>query len=295
MFRTRATATAIASLATAGVLLLSACGANGQSSAPAAASSSAGAVDMNFASGTAQQNNAAAKTGDWAAAANPVAAAAATTPVIRKWVQLTAAQVGALNPVVVNGAGFTLYRFDKDSADPSVSNCTGTCATTWPPYLVARDGRVFLDGVDKSAVGVIQRDGGFQLTIGGWPVYLFNKDTKPGDTNGQGVGGTWFGVTPDGQKAGQAAGGTGSTAASPTSTPASSVTVFQGANFADPAQGVGGPGCQNVTFSGSLRVSGFVKIWDGANCTGNSKIVEGDVPDLSAIGFPAVKSIRFFN
>jgi predicted lipoprotein with Yx(FWY)xxD motif len=291
MFRTRATATAFASFAAVGVLLLSACGANSESNAPAASSSPAGAIDMNFASGTAQQNNAAAKTGDWAAGAAP--AAATSTPVIRKWVQLTAAKVGALNPVVVNGAGFTLYRFDKDSANPSVSNCTGACATTWPPYLVARDGRVFLDGVDKSAVGAIQRDGAFQLTIGGRPVYLFNKDTKPGDANGQGVGGTWFGVTPDGQKAGQSAGGTGT--GSPTSSPASSVTVFQGANFADPAQGVGGPGCQNVTFSGSLRVSGFVKIWDGDNCTGNSKIVEADVPDLSAIGFPSVKSIRFFN
>jgi predicted lipoprotein with Yx(FWY)xxD motif len=295
MFRTRATAGAFASFAAVGVLLLSACGGDNEGNAPAASPSSAGAIDMNFASGTAQQNNAAAKTGDWAAGAAP--AAATSTPVIRKWVQLTAAKVGALNPVVVNGAGFTLYRFDKDSANPSVSNCSGTCATTWPPYLVARDGRVFLDGVDKSAIGVIPRDGAFQITIDGWPVYLFNKDTKPGDTNGQGVGGTWFGVTPDGQKAGQAADGTGSTAlsASPTSTPASSVTVFQGANFADPAQGVGGPGCQNVTFSGSLQVSGFVKIWDGANCTGNSKFVEADVADLSAIGFPSVKSIRFFN
>ncbi|WP_405723280.1 hypothetical protein OG607_14470 [Streptomyces sp. NBC_01537] len=295
MFRTRATA--LASFAAVGILLLSACGGNDESNASAASSSSAGAIDLDFTSGSAQQNNAAANSGDWATGAAP--AAAAKKPVARKWVQLTAGQAGALNPVVVNGAGFTLYRFDKDTANPSVSNCSGACATTWPPYLVAPGGRVFLDGVDKSAIGFIRRDGAFQVTVGGWPVYLFSKDTKAGDTNGQGVGGTWFGVTPDGQKAGQAAGGTGtgSTApsASPTSSPASSVTVFQGANFADPAQGVGGPGCQNVTFSGSLQVSGFVKIWDGANCTGNSKIVESDVADLSAIGFPSVKSIRFFN
>ena len=25
----------------------------------------------------------------------------------------------------------------------------------------------------------------------GWPLYLWIKDTKPGDTTGDGVGGTW--------------------------------------------------------------------------------------------------------
>ncbi|MEJ8669828.1 hypothetical protein WKI71_19560 [Streptomyces sp. MS1.AVA.1] len=51
--------------------------------------------------------------------------------------QLSASQAGDLNPVVVDGAGFTLYRFDKDTANPSRSNCSGECATTWPPVLVA--------------------------------------------------------------------------------------------------------------------------------------------------------------
>jgi predicted lipoprotein with Yx(FWY)xxD motif len=294
MFRVRAAS--LVSFAAAGVLLLSACGASGKSDGASAAAStpaatSSAAADLSFDSGTAKQNNATANTGDWAAGAVP--AAAAQKPVARKWVQLTAAKVGALDPVVVNGAGFTLYRFDKDTASPSKSNCFGDCAITWPPYLVAPGGRVFLDGVDKSAIGFIERDGALQVTIGGWPVYLFSKDVKAGDTNGQGVGGTWFGVTPDGQKAGQAS--TPSAGASPTGTPASSVTLFKGTGFADPAQGVAGPGCKNVSFSGSLQGSGFVKIWDGAGCTGRSMFVESDVADLSAIGFGTVKSIRFFN
>ncbi|WP_232789149.1 hypothetical protein [Streptomyces odonnellii] len=221
MFRTRfrTRATGCASLAIAGVLLLSAC--NGDdtaagSAAPAGGSAaSADATGFAFKSGTAQQNNADLNEGDLAANAAPAKAAAERKPVVRKWVQLSAGKAGELDPVVINGAGFTLYRFDKDTADPSVSNCSGECATTWPPYLVAPGGRVFIDGVDKSAIGFIQRDGAFQVTIGGWPVYLFSKDTKPGDTNGQGVGGTWFGVTPDGQKAGQnGGGGTGGNGAS---------------------------------------------------------------------------------
>ncbi|MFE4581246.1 hypothetical protein [Streptomyces chartreusis] len=298
MFRTRATA--LASLATVGVLLLSACGGNDTNDAGASASSSAsGAGDLSFQNGTARQNNAPAQTGDFAPDAAPPAAA--KKPVARKWVQLSAGRAGQLDPVVVNGAGFTLYRFDEDTADPSKSNCSGQCATTWPPYLVARGGTVFLDGIDKSAIGFIERDGALQVTIGGWPVYLFNKDTEAGDTNGQGVGGTWFGVTPDGEKAGggQPGGNADQSGADagadvdPEASPAGSATFFQGANFADPSQGVAGPGCRNVRFSGSIQVSGALKIWDGPDCTGNVKVVSGNVQDLSAIGFATVKSVRF--
>ncbi|KAB1150038.1 hypothetical protein F7R91_04275 [Streptomyces luteolifulvus] len=281
--------------------LLSACGGNDATDAGAGASSSvSGGSELSFQNGTAKQNNAPAKTGDFAPDAAP--AVAAKKPVARKWVQLSAGRAGQLDPVVVNGAGFTLYRFDKDTADPSKSNCSGECATTWPPYLVARGGKVFLDGIDKSAIGFIERDGAFQVTLGGWPVYLFNKDTKSGDTNGQGVGGTWFGVKPDGEKAGdgQAGADSGSDAGAdagsdpgPKASPASSATFFQGPNFADPSQGVAGPGCRNVRFSGSLQAGGALKIWDGANCTGNVRIVNGNVQDLSGIGFGTVKSVRF--
>ena len=34
--------------------------------------------------------------------------------------------------------------------------------------------------------------------IAGQPVYYFIADAKPGDINGQGVGGVWFTVAPDG-------------------------------------------------------------------------------------------------
>ncbi|WP_369779691.1 hypothetical protein [Streptomyces sp. R33] len=296
MFRTRARAASLAALATAGVLLLSACNGDGNDgAADAAASPSASAAELTFQNGTAQQNNAQPNTGDLAPDAAP--AAVPKKPVARSWVQLSAGKAGTLDPVVINGAGFTLYRFDKDSAQPSKSTCLDACASTWPPYLVAKGGKVFLDGIPKSAIGFIPRDGAFQVTIGGWPVYLFSKDTKPGATNGQGVGGTWFGVTPDGKKAGQGSGSAGQngggTPAPGAVKPATSATFFNSANFADPAEGIAGPGCKPVRFSGSLQISGTAKLWDGPNCTGKSQEVQGDVKDLAAIGFPAVKSIRF--
>lgn len=289
----------IAASTAAGAMLLTAC--NGadtaastdQGAAAAAGAAEAAAQSLNFLSGTAEQNSAKPKTGDWANAPGKPA----SKPVARKWVQLSAARAGALDPVVVNGAGFTLYRFDKDTADPSKSNCDGDCATTWPPVLVAPGGKIFIDGVDKSAVGVVKRtDGTLQVTVGGWPVYRFSKDLKAGDTNGQGVGGTWFGVTPEGQKAGV-------TSAAPEEgqsqgQAATSAVLFDDPGFADNgSQGLAGEGCQNVfrdDIASSIQAAGSLKIWTGADCTGKSKVIEGDVADLAAIGFNNDVSSVFF-
>ncbi|MGF6880813.1 putative lipoprotein with Yx(FWY)xxD motif [Nocardia sp. GAS34] len=103
---------------------------------------------------------------------------------------------------VTDAAGRSLYRFDKDTPKPSQSNCTGACATTWPPLLVSKGQNLYVDGINPQLTGFIERpDGSCQITIGGWPVYYFSKDAKPGDLLGQGVGGTWFAVNPTGGKA----------------------------------------------------------------------------------------------
>ncbi|MFF8841811.1 SCO0930 family lipoprotein [Streptomyces sp. NPDC015127] len=105
-----------------------------------------------------------------------------------------------LGKVVTDSAGFTLYRFDKDTAKPPKSNCEGDCAKAWP--VVAAGGATAAPGVDPSLIGEVTRaDGTKQLTIGGWPMYRYAKDTKAGDVNGQGVGGTWYASAPDGKKA----------------------------------------------------------------------------------------------
>jgi predicted lipoprotein with Yx(FWY)xxD motif len=122
---------------------------------------------------------------------------------------LVAADNLALNSkVVTNQDGMTLYRFDKDTAQPPVSNCNEACAKQWPPLLVEGKELTFT-GIDQSMIGTIKRkDGTKQVTINKWPVYTFSRDSSPGDATGQGMGGTWFAVTPDGKKAqGAAAGG----------------------------------------------------------------------------------------
>lgn len=112
-----------------------------------------------------------------------------------------------LGKVVTDSAGFTLYRFDKDSAQPPKSNCDAACLKTWP--AVPADGAEAAPGVDDSLLGeVTAADGTKQLTIDGWPMYRYAQDAKPGDAKGQGIGGTWYAAAPDGKKAAPAAAGT---------------------------------------------------------------------------------------
>jgi predicted lipoprotein with Yx(FWY)xxD motif len=101
---------------------------------------------------------------------------------------------------VVTSDGFTVYRFDKDSAKPSKSTCAGTCAEQWPPVL--GDGVPALAGVPQDLVGTIGRaDGTQQLTLNGWPLYRFAEDTSPGDVKGEGVAGAWRAIGVNGKPA----------------------------------------------------------------------------------------------
>jgi predicted lipoprotein with Yx(FWY)xxD motif len=114
--------------------------------------------------------------------------------------KLAVAADAELGRVLTDGAGRTLYRFDQDTAEPPKTNCAGDCAAAWPPVLA--DDASAGDGIDPALLGEVTRpDGTKQLTVGGWPAYRYAKDAKPGDTNGQGVGGTWFALAPDGKKA----------------------------------------------------------------------------------------------
>ena len=134
------------------------------------------------------------------APAAPAAAVPAAPPA--GGVQLVARRTPDLGTVVADAQGFTLYRFDKDSSRPPASTCVDQCAANWPPVIVDPEGALDLQGVERSAVAMVQRpDGSSQLTIAGWPVYRYARDTTPGATGGQGVGGTWFAVTPVGGKA----------------------------------------------------------------------------------------------
>ncbi|MFD7614536.1 SCO0930 family lipoprotein [Streptomyces sp. NPDC059828] len=120
--------------------------------------------------------------------------------------QLAVLESKKLGEVLTDSEGYTLYRFEKDTATPPKSNCNGDCAKAWP--VVAAGDVTAAPGTNASLIGEVTRDDGTkQLTIGGWPMYRYAKDTKPGDINGQGVGGTWNASAPDGKKASAGGGG----------------------------------------------------------------------------------------
>jgi predicted lipoprotein with Yx(FWY)xxD motif len=159
-------------------------------------------------------------------------ATASTTP--PKAASAPPASVGVANSslgrILVDSHGRTLYLFSKDSS--TMSACSGACASAWPP-LTANGTPSAVSGANTALLGTVTRpEGASQVTYKGHPLYLFVKDQKPGEANGQGVkafGGTWFAVSAAGGQAGQrsSASGAPSPAASPAPKPAPAPAVSQ--------------------------------------------------------------------
>jgi predicted lipoprotein with Yx(FWY)xxD motif len=105
----------------------------------------------------------------------------------------------SLGKILDNGKGRTLYLFQADSG--TTSNCSGACATNWPPLTTANP--TVGKGASASMVGTTKRsDGTTQVTYNGHPLYTFKGDSSAGATSGQGVnafGGLWYAVSPAGQ------------------------------------------------------------------------------------------------
>ena len=187
----------------------------------------------------------AAKTATTAAAATTAntattakaSVAAATGPATVK-VGTTA----SLGKVLVDGAGMTLYTFKKDTG--SVATCTGKCAALWPPLLTKGTPRAGSGLSGK--LGVTTGSGPQQATYNGHPLYTYSGDTKPGQTNGQGLFHLWYAAVP--LKAGAT-----TAAATPTTTATSkggSTSTSGGAS------------------SGSLPKTGASPLWDGGLAAG---------------------------
>lgn len=97
-----------------------------------------------------------------------------------------------LGNILTDGKGMTLYYFSKDV--PGKSNCFGECVTAWPLFNPTEfSAPAGFNSTDFTAID--RGDGTFQLAYKEWPLYYYFKDTKPGDTLGENVGGVWFVVT----------------------------------------------------------------------------------------------------
>jgi predicted lipoprotein with Yx(FWY)xxD motif len=87
--------------------------------------------------------------------------------------------------VLTDANGMTLYTYDKDEMGVA-SNCYDKCAENWPPLFATADTKAegdftIIDRTDSTKI----------VAYKGWPLYLWVKDTKPGDTTGDMVGNVW--------------------------------------------------------------------------------------------------------
>jgi predicted lipoprotein with Yx(FWY)xxD motif len=107
---------------------------------------------------------------------------------------LQAVNIKGYGEVLANSSHMSLYGLSVESVHKLV--CNGACLTYWPPLEVSSATKsVSLGPGVSGVVGFVARSATKkQVTFDGIPLYLFIKDTKPGQTFGEGVaafGGTW--------------------------------------------------------------------------------------------------------
>jgi predicted lipoprotein with Yx(FWY)xxD motif len=111
------------------------------------------------------------------------------------------AKADSLGRILVDSQGRTVYLFRKDTGP--TSTCSGECAVDWPP-VTTKGKPTAGSGVTADEVGATSRsDGKTQVTYNGHPLYLFEGDSGPGDTNGQGIaafGARWYVLSPAGSQ-----------------------------------------------------------------------------------------------
>jgi predicted lipoprotein with Yx(FWY)xxD motif len=160
-------------------LTVSACASSGSSSSTATSTPAAGASSP--------------------ASSAPASSSGGTT--------LTAKTIGS-QQVLTNAQGLTVYWFAPDTS--TKSNCTGSCATYWPPV---KGPATAGSGVTGTLGTITRSDGTTQATYDGHPLYTYVGDTAPGQNKGNGLnlsGGLWYEMTVSGSTPGTGAGASAS-------------------------------------------------------------------------------------
>jgi predicted lipoprotein with Yx(FWY)xxD motif len=102
--------------------------------------------------------------------------------------------VAGYGEVLANSAGYSLYVLSTESA--GMLRCTsGACLASWPPLLVAKNSMITAGSGVSGKISHVTRGSKWQVTYNGWPVYSFNGDSGPGQSNGEKLssfGGTWY-------------------------------------------------------------------------------------------------------
>ena len=102
----------------------------------------------------------------------------------------------SLGKRLATSTGRTLYLYTSDAKNHS--NCTGSCASAWPP-LMTKGKPVAGMGVHKMLLETAKRGTKLQVSYNGHPLYTYTGDSAAGQTTGEGSGG-FFVVKASGRK-----------------------------------------------------------------------------------------------
>jgi predicted lipoprotein with Yx(FWY)xxD motif len=118
--------------------------------------------------------------------------AGSSSPVIQT---ATVTVKGQSEVVLTDAQGKTLYYYTLDPA--MQSTCSSSCAQLWHPLLFTGSGEPSSSTPLAGKLSVQMDANGTQIEYNGHPLYTFSGDTAPGQTNGEGLFGMWFVVTPN--------------------------------------------------------------------------------------------------
>ena len=116
---------------------------------------------------------------------------------------------GSSEQVLTASDGHTLYYNTDDTS--TTASCTGGCAGTWPPLLLASGQPASASSLSGSLTTATTGNGR-QVEYNGHPLYRYAGDSGADQSNGEGKGGVWFVTTPS---LGSGSGGSGSAAGAP--------------------------------------------------------------------------------
>jgi predicted lipoprotein with Yx(FWY)xxD motif len=132
---------------------------------------------------------------------------------------LATRDLSGLGTVLVDSSGKTVYASEQEASGKIM--CTGGCLSFWFPVKVSQGATLSAASGVTGKLGKIHRkdDGATQLTLNGKPLYTFQLDQAPGQTQGNnfkdsfsGINFTWHALTASGSpaKSGQSGGSGGS-------------------------------------------------------------------------------------
>ncbi|HET9050479.1 MAG TPA: hypothetical protein VFO60_02185 [Candidatus Dormibacteraeota bacterium] len=116
---------------------------------------------------------------------------------------ISAANVGGVGTVLVNGAGMTLYILTSEQGGKITCTDATGCTKVWPDTELPSGvtAPVAGAGIQQSLLSTVKSaDGSLYTTYAGYPLYTFSHD-QAGTANGEGIksfGGTWETMNPDG-------------------------------------------------------------------------------------------------